>query len=126
MGSGDWNDGMNLVGIHGKGESVWLAFFLYAVLEDFGALATLRGDSGFADRCRHEAATLRENIERGAWDGDTLALRVTTPKAEGRYTYHFQGDDRYDFRIENSFDGGKTFVKFMEGTYRRSVAASPR
>lgn len=51
---------------------------------------------------------------------------VTTPKAEGRYTYRFHGDDRYDFRIENSFDGGKTFVKFMEGTYRRSAAASAR
>uniref|UniRef100_Q02AN2 Glycosyltransferase 36 n=1 Tax=Solibacter usitatus (strain Ellin6076) TaxID=234267 RepID=Q02AN2_SOLUE len=70
MGSGDWNDGMNLVGIHGKGESVWLGFFLYTVLEEFGALATLRGDSAFADRCRQEAATLRENIERESWDGE--------------------------------------------------------
>jgi cellobiose phosphorylase len=70
MGSGDWNDGMNLVGFHGKGESVWLGFFLYAVLEEFGALATLRGDSGFAERCQHEASALRENIERGAWDGE--------------------------------------------------------
>ena len=39
MGSGDWNDGMNLVGIHGKGESVWLGFFLYQVLEEFAGLA---------------------------------------------------------------------------------------
>ena len=63
---------------------------------------------------------------RGTWDGETLALRVTTPKAESRYTYRFHGDDRYDFRIESSFDGGKTFVKSMEGTYRRSAAASGR
>jgi hypothetical protein len=59
-------------------------------------------------------------------DGETLALRVTTPKAEGRYTYRFHGDDRYEFKIENSFDGGKTFVKFMKGTYRRSAGASGR
>lgn len=39
MGSGDWNDGMNLVGFHGKGESVWLGFFLCEVLRQFGALA---------------------------------------------------------------------------------------
>ena len=63
---------------------------------------------------------------RGSWDGETLALRVTTPRAEGRYTYRFRGDDRYDFSIENSFDGGKTFVKFMEGTYRRSGGVPAR
>jgi cyclic beta-1,2-glucan synthetase len=69
MGSGDWNDGMNLVGIHGKGESVWLGFFLYAVLEDFASLAAVRGDAMFAGRCRQEAAQLSANIERNAWDG---------------------------------------------------------
>jgi hypothetical protein len=63
---------------------------------------------------------------RGTWDGETLALRVTTPRAEGRHTYRFQGEDRYDFRTKNSFDGGKTFLKFMEGTYRRSSGASGR
>ena len=49
MGSGDWNDGMNLVGIEGKGESVWLAFFLYDVLMRFSRIAVLRGDDSFAD-----------------------------------------------------------------------------
>ena len=44
MGSGDWNDGMNLVGEHGKGESVWLGFFLYDVLMQFAELARRRGD----------------------------------------------------------------------------------
>jgi Protein of unknown function (DUF1579) len=56
---------------------------------------------------------------RGAWDGDTLILRSTSPMGEGRYTYRFHGNDRYEFRIDNSFDGGKTFVKLMEGNYRR-------
>ncbi len=70
MGSGDWNDGMNLVGIHGKGESVWLGFFLYEVLERFAVLAEGRADTAFAGRCRREAAQVRANIEGSAWDGD--------------------------------------------------------
>ena len=70
MGSGDWNDGMNNVGIHGKGESVWLAFMLYDVLERFSPIAAQAGDAAFADRCRAEAAKLRANIEAHAWDGD--------------------------------------------------------
>jgi cyclic beta-1,2-glucan synthetase len=69
IGCGDWNDGMNLVGQHGKGESVWLAFFLYENLHRFAALARQRGDQAFATRCETEAAQLRENIERHAWDG---------------------------------------------------------
>ncbi|HUX26548.1 MAG TPA: glycosyl hydrolase family 65 protein [Burkholderiales bacterium] len=70
MGSGDWNDGMNAVGEQGKGESVWLAFFLYDVLTQFAGLAHARGDAPFAERCRTEAETLRQNIERKGWDGE--------------------------------------------------------
>jgi cellobiose phosphorylase len=70
MGCGDWNDGMNLVGEHGKGESVWLAFFLYDVLKQFGALARRRNDLVFAELCATEAAKLQQNIEQNAWDGD--------------------------------------------------------
>jgi cyclic beta-1,2-glucan synthetase len=70
MGTGDWNDGMNLVGEHGKGESVWLAFFLYDVLEKFGAIAQKRGDDVVATLCASEARKLRENIEAHGWDGD--------------------------------------------------------
>src|SRR6185503_7792169 len=69
MGSGDWNDGMNLVGIHGKGESVWLAFFLYDVLVRFAEVAKLRGDEAFAQTCREEAERLQRSIEAEAWDG---------------------------------------------------------
>lgn len=69
MGCGDWNDGMNLVGQHGQGESVWLAFFLFENLQQFATLARARGDAAFAARCDAEAAQLRENIERHAWDG---------------------------------------------------------
>ena len=70
MGSGDWNDGMNLVGIGGKGESVWLAFFLCHVLREFAPLARRRDDPAFADRCEESARQLARHIEASAWDGD--------------------------------------------------------
>jgi cellobiose phosphorylase len=69
IGSGDWNDGMNLVGIGGRGESVWLGFFLYEVLRQFAPLASARADSEFAELCRAQADTLRQNIEQNGWDG---------------------------------------------------------
>ena len=69
MGSGDWNDGMNLVGQHGKGESVWLGFFLYDVLVRFAEVACAHRDVPFAERCRREAAQVRQNIELNGWDG---------------------------------------------------------
>jgi cyclic beta-1,2-glucan synthetase len=69
MGSGDWNDGMNRVGIHGIGESVWLAFFLYDVLNRFLPLAVLRGDEAFVALCNKHAALLKKNINLNAWDG---------------------------------------------------------
>jgi cellobiose phosphorylase len=69
MGSGDWNDGMNLVGDEGKGESVWLALFLVEVLQTFEPLARKRADIAFADECLVRAAELRRNIEANAWDG---------------------------------------------------------
>ncbi len=69
MGTGDWNDGMNLVGPQGRGESVWLGFFLHQVLTQFAALARGENDVPFAERCETEAARLSGNIERHAWDG---------------------------------------------------------
>ena len=69
IGSGDWNDGMNLVGKDGKGESVWLAFFFYDVLMRFMEIARMHGDLPFAERCEREAEKLRRNIEDHGWDG---------------------------------------------------------
>ena len=69
IGSGDWNDGMNMVGRNGKGESVWLGFFLYAVLDQFTAVARIHDDTPFAERCAKEAAELRARLEQGRWDG---------------------------------------------------------
>jgi len=69
IGSGDWNDGMNRVGMGGKGESVWLGFFLHEVLRQFAVLARQHDDPEFAEFCLSEATRLRENLERHAWDG---------------------------------------------------------
>jgi cyclic beta-1,2-glucan synthetase len=70
MGSGDWNDGMNMVGIHGTGESVWLAFFLYDVLMKFVAIAKTRDDDSFVNVYTQKANELRESINQHAWDGN--------------------------------------------------------
>ncbi|MBQ1782079.1 MAG: cyclic beta 1-2 glucan synthetase [Gammaproteobacteria bacterium] len=69
MGCGDWNDGMNLVGKEGRGESVWLAWFLVENLELFAGLADDHHDPEFATLCRTQAAQLRTTIEAQAWDG---------------------------------------------------------
>lgn len=70
MGCGDWNDGMNLVGQHGRGESVWLGFFLFQVLNQFSELARERGDAALSDRYLVEAGRLRGNLETHGWDGE--------------------------------------------------------
>jgi len=70
IGSADWNDGMNMVGKDGKGESVWLAFFLYEVLIKFTEVAHYHGDIPFAEVCAREAGNLSRNIEKNGWDGE--------------------------------------------------------
>ena len=69
MGTGDWNDGMNLVGAGGRGESVWLGFFLAEVLERFGALAARHGDSATAANCENERMRLGVSLDTHGWDG---------------------------------------------------------
>jgi cyclic beta-1,2-glucan synthetase len=68
MGGGDWNDGMNLVGIGGSGESVWLAWFLISILPRFADVAERRRDNDRASSYRAHAGRLRQAVER-AWDG---------------------------------------------------------
>lgn len=69
IGGGDWNDGMNRVGIAGKGESVWLAWFLVCVLYDFAKLLDMRVETANAEGCRILAKSLTKTIEAQAWDG---------------------------------------------------------
>jgi N,N'-diacetylchitobiose phosphorylase len=72
MGTGDWNDGMNRVGREGRGESVWLGFFLHGILDDFIPLCEARGDGERAERYRAYRATLAEalNARDQGWDGE--------------------------------------------------------
>ncbi len=69
MGTGDWNDGMNEVGAEGKGESVWLGWFLHTVLSEWAELADARGEGKRAERWRSYVNALKEALEREAWDG---------------------------------------------------------
>ncbi|MCX7711697.1 MAG: hypothetical protein N2484_17785 [Clostridia bacterium] len=70
MGSGDWNDGMNTVGNRGRGESVWLAWFLYSVLVKFAGVCSQKGDKERSERYTAAAEKLADNIEKNAWDGN--------------------------------------------------------
>ncbi|MGH7741858.1 MAG: GH36-type glycosyl hydrolase domain-containing protein, partial [Candidatus Eiseniibacteriota bacterium] len=70
FGTGDWNDGMNAVGREGRGESVWMGFFLYAVLEAFAPLCRARGDEARARRYQEHQERLRAALDREAWDGE--------------------------------------------------------
>jgi cyclic beta-1,2-glucan glucanotransferase len=70
METGDWNDGMNMVGVRGKGESVWLGWFLHAVLSEWATLAAARGEGKRAERWREHVGALKTSLERAAWDGE--------------------------------------------------------
>ncbi len=70
IGTGDWNDGMNLVGAEGRGESVWLAWFMADVLTGMSEMANLIGQSEFGETCQHNRTLLIERVERFAWDGE--------------------------------------------------------
>jgi len=76
IGTGDWNDGMNLVGAEGRGESVWLAWFVVDVLRGMSELAEIVGDSDLASGYLEDRARLVENIEKSCWDG-AWYLRAT-------------------------------------------------
>jgi cyclic beta-1,2-glucan synthetase len=70
IGSGDWNDGLDRVGSKGRGESVWLGFFMVEVLSRFAEVADRRADYGFATTCRAAATALGTQLEHHAWDGE--------------------------------------------------------
>jgi cyclic beta-1,2-glucan synthetase len=69
IGAGDWNDGMNRVGVRGQGESVWLAWFLIATLRRFGGLAHTRGDVAASDEMQRQADAYAAAVEAHGWDG---------------------------------------------------------
>jgi hypothetical protein len=59
---------------------------------------------------------------RGAWEGDTLTFRYSSPRGQARYTYRFESDRLHHLRLENSFDGGQKWTTFLEAIYRRVSA----
>ena len=69
MGSGDWNDGMSTVGNEGKGESVWLGWFLYSILNSFIEIAEIQNDKETKNHYEERKEFIRENLEKNAWDG---------------------------------------------------------
>ena len=69
IGGGDWNDGMNRVGAEGRGESVWLGWFLSLNLREFAKIADQRGDSTRAMSWQTCASSIEAAIEQEAWDG---------------------------------------------------------
>ena len=69
IGSGDWNDGFSEVGPKGRGESVWLGFFLYLILNRFAEILDLKEDKEKAEEYRKQAETLKRNLNKNAWDG---------------------------------------------------------
>ncbi len=69
MGGGDWNDGMNLVGVNGKGESIWLGWFMYCVLHRMIPVCNKMGDGQRAEDYKTKADAIIEAIEKEAWDG---------------------------------------------------------
>jgi cyclic beta-1,2-glucan synthetase len=70
IGAGDWNDGMNRVGHEGRGESVWLGWFLVANLRDFARIADRRGEGERAGGWRRTADSLAKSLDAEAWDGE--------------------------------------------------------
>jgi cyclic beta-1,2-glucan synthetase len=76
MGTGDWNDGMNLVGAGGKGESVWLAWFLVDVLKSMAEVSDHMGRPDLSLKYHQDRKSLIERVERFAWDGEWY-LRAT-------------------------------------------------
>jgi len=70
MGTGDWNDGMNRVGEQGKGESIWLGWFLHTILWEFAKVADSRGQHKRAETWRLHVYALKAALERDGWDGE--------------------------------------------------------
>jgi len=78
MGSGDWNDGMNRVGHLGKGESVWVGWFLYTTLQAFAPLCDDRNDQARGDRYREHLEKLKTALAEKGWTETGIAAPIST------------------------------------------------
>ena len=108
MGGGDWNDGMNEVGAMGKGESIWLAWFLYTVLSDFIPLCDQEGDEACSRELEQKRETLLQNIEEhggAANTGDDLRASGVSDAASGLFG-SFGGSTDGDYHSHSSVCNG--------------------
>ena len=95
IGSGDWNDGMNLVGMRGKGESVWLAFFLFHVLRQFAPIARMRGETSLLRAASTKRHSLRcESKKTVGWR--LVSTRVLRRRHAARFEEQPRMPDRFD------------------------------
>jgi len=81
IGENDWNDGMNAVGTEWKGESIWLAHFMYLLLKDFIPTIEMKNDITFAKKCKDTIETLRDSVNKFSWDGEWF-MRATKDNGE--------------------------------------------
>lgn len=74
---GDWCDAFDQIGLQGNGASVWLSQAFHLALVEFAEMCRLRGDDRLAERCRQQAADLRDSLERHAWDGEWYLAAIS-------------------------------------------------
>jgi cyclic beta-1,2-glucan synthetase len=94
MGTGDWNDGMNLVGADGKGESVWLAWFLVDVLRGMSEMSEALGLADLGREYLEKRDALIVRIERSAWDGEWYLRAIFDDGTPARILNECRGADR--------------------------------
>jgi len=80
IGSGDWNDGLSTVGNKGKGESVWLGFFLYKILEDFIPICEKKEELDLANKYNKIKENLKKALNTNGWDGHWYKRAFTDEK----------------------------------------------
>jgi cellobiose phosphorylase len=100
MGDHDWNDGLSAVGTLLRGESFWVAEFLYLILGNFIPIARMRADDGFANRCEAIRQSVKEALNRYGWDGEWY-LQATTD--EGLLLGSKDNDEGKIFLMPNSW-----------------------
>ena len=127
MGSGDWNDGMNRVGHQGRGESVWLGWFLCQLVADFAPLARARGDAARARRWETRRAGLEAGAERPGLGRAVVQARLLRRRAGAGLARQRRGADRPDRAgLGRAFRGRAAGPAAHRDGGRRGAPGGPR
>jgi hypothetical protein len=127
MGTGDWNDGMNRVGREGKGESVWLAWFLCRTLTEFAGVADAQGGAKEAEKWRAHAKAVASAIEHDAWDGDWYPPRVLRRRNAAWFRFQRGVPDRFNRPIVGGdFQSGLARARRNRDDGSQPAARRPR